>query len=172
MPPKSTYANRGKELERYINQANERYELLDVALINKNEPPVVVVKLEKKRVTDGFFSDKGLPDYTGIAKGKSIAFEAKETEKVDKFPLKNVQDHQVEYLRKHMIHGGKSFLIIRFVKQDEVYLLDFDHFLVWWDTAKQNRGKKNIPYDFFLEKASLCKPGRNLAIDYLASLGM
>ncbi|MEE6134580.1 Holliday junction resolvase RecU [Priestia sp. GS2] len=171
---KQPNANRGMELENYILQANARYKLRGIASIDKIATPVKVIKLattglKKGRIIDGYFEEKSTVDFIGIARGKTIAFDAKETENKHSFPLKNLKEHQFEVLRDKHIHAGISFLLIRFKAHHEIYILLFEDLEKFWKEAEKG-GSKSIPYQFFKEKCISCQAGRNVPIDYLAAL--
>lgn len=171
---RSKQANRGMELESYILQANARYKLRGIASIDKIATPVKVLKLaktghKKGRIIDGFFEEKSTVDFIGISRGKTIAFDAKETENKTSFPLKNLEDHQFEVLRDKHIHEAISFLLIRFKAHHEVYILLFEDLEKFWTEAAKG-GSKSIPYQFFKEKCVSCQAGRNVPIDYLEAL--
>lgn len=171
---KSSQANRGMEFEGYIMQANARYGVRGIASIDKVATPVKVLKLaasgpKKGRIIDGYFEEKSTVDFAGISRGRSIYFDAKETESETSFPLGNVGDHQCEALRDKYLHGAISFLLVRFKVHHEIFILLFEDLDKWMKEAMTG-GRKSIPYQFFKENCEVCKPGRNVAIDYMAAL--
>lgn len=171
---KSSQANRGMEFEGYIMQANARYAVRGIASIDKVATPVKVLKLattgpKKGRIIDGYFEEKSTVDFVGISRGRTIYFDAKETENKTSFPLDNVGDHQYEVLREKHVHQAISFLLIRFKVHHEIFILLFEDLDKWWKEAMTG-GRKSIPYQFFKENCEICKPGRNVAIDYVAAL--
>ncbi|CRH45622.1 Holliday junction resolvase recU [Chlamydia trachomatis] len=90
------FKNRGMLLETIINQTNEFYFKNDICLIHK------------KNLDQAVISSKSSVDYYGIYKGKFIAFEAKSTE-LSILPLKNIKNHQIEYLNLIQKNGGIAF---------------------------------------------------------------
>jgi recombination protein U len=167
---KSTYANRGKVLESYIELANLRYKALGIALVTKQATPIVAKEVDRKGIiTHGWYDEKSTVDFEGIALGKSVAFDAKETEVKTSFPLDNVKKHQVDYLSQHERLGGISFLIVHFSTIKETYIITIQQFNEWWNDSL-NGGRKSIPVAFFQTECKRCGPGRNITIDYLASL--
>jgi recombination protein U len=88
--------NCGMAFEMLINLANERYQRGGVTLINKQPTPVKVLKSKGGRVLNGFYEAKS----TVRHKGRAIAFEAKSTENATRFDLKNIVQHQLDYLDK------------------------------------------------------------------------
>ncbi|WEA47318.1 Holliday junction resolvase RecU [Priestia aryabhattai] len=164
---RNSHANRGKDLEMYILQANERYSLLEVAEIEQIPVPIGIDKVDSKtkKITNAFFKDKSTVDFLGVSNGKFIAFDAKETEDPNKFPLQNVHEHQYKKLKQYVIQGGLSFLLVHFKVHQETYILRLLDLSLWWENDTSS-----IPYDFFKSKCIKCGPGRNVPIDYLASL--
>ena len=74
-------------------------------------------------------------------------FEAKETNNTTSFPLQNFHEHQIEHMKKVVAHNGISFVILRFAKTEEVFLLPsfrFIHLLgsnaKWWAKIYKKRG--------------------------------
>ncbi|MDN3365394.1 Holliday junction resolvase RecU [Priestia megaterium] len=171
---KSSQANRGMEFEGYIMQANARYAIRGIAAIDKIPTPIKVLKLatagpKKGRIIDGYFEEKSTVDFVGVSRGRSIFFDAKETDEAS-FPLKNVEEHQFEALRDKHSHQAISFLLVRLKKHnDEIYILLFEDLDKWWKETMTG-GRKSIPYQFFKENCVKCEPGRNVAIDYMAAL--
>ncbi|MGC3792014.1 Holliday junction resolvase RecU [Priestia aryabhattai] len=166
---KSSHANRGRELETYLEQAIERYSNLEIAEIERIATPIRVQKVDAKtgNITSAFFEKKSTVDFLGVCNnGRFVAFDAKETEDLKKFPLGNLNEHQLIKLKRYATLGGTSFLIVHFVKHHETYIIKLLDLLMWWED------KKSIPYEFFKTKCIKCGPGRNLPIDFLSSLGI
>ena len=92
-----------------------------------------------------------------------IDFEAKETKNTSSFPLDNIHTHQINHIRNVIKHKGICFIIIRFTKLNETYLLfgkDFINFI-------QNNTRKSIPIEYFKEKGYIIKDKLMPAVDYL-----
>ncbi len=164
------YANRGMSLEDDLNKTNEYYRQIDKAYIYKKPTPIKIVKVifpqKKAKITEAYFDTPSTTDYNGIYKGKYIDFEAKETTSLTSFPLNNIHPHQIKHLEKIEKHNGIAFLIIRFTKKKETYLLlekELKDFL-------ENNTKKSIPISYFKEKAHLIKEKYSPRIDYLEIL--
>lgn len=158
---------RGKALENMVIASNQSYDLKGWGLIHKVPTPWnVSYDKRTKRVYRAFPEKKGTVDFIGIAQGRSIAFDAKSTEKPTRFPLDNIEEHQINYLRKHQDQGGISFFIVEFSKLGEVYYLPFDKVYEWWKDSFRG-GRKSIPYQWFMLNCDLVKSGRGVALDYL-----
>lgn len=161
------YSNRGMSLEYDLNVTNEYYLIHNIAVIYKKPTPITVTKVDYKlkiaKITEGFFDTPSTTDYNGIYKGKYIDFEAKET-KLTYFPLSNIHNHQIEHLKKIDKHGGIGFIIVRFNKYHETYLLlikDFVNFI-------NIETRKSIPIDYFKKYGYIIKDNYNPRLDYLS----
>lgn len=162
------YANRGMTLEGELNQANDYYLINDIAIIHKKPTPITIHKVNYKSrkdavIEDARFKIPSTTDYNGIYKGKYIDFEAKETTCKTSFALANIHEHQIKHLIDVQRHGAISFLIVRFIHNNETYLLDtmdLKYFL-------ENYDRKSIPLSFFKEKGKLVKMKYNPRLDYI-----
>lgn len=170
--PKTTqninYANRGMSLEADLNITNEYYKDENIAFIYKKPTPIKITKVSypsrsEAIIKEAFFEKPSTTDYNGLYKGKYIDFEAKETNLSTSFPLNNIHPHQIEHIKKMVIHGGICFLIIRFVKRNETYLLTGEDFIAFITT----NNRKSIPLTYFQEKAYLIKDTYLPRVDYL-----
>ncbi|EEL50584.1 Recombination protein U (Penicillin-binding protein-related factor A) [Bacillus cereus Rock3-44] len=74
-------------------------------------------------MTNGFYEAKSTVDYDGVYRGRAIAFEAKSTEKDTRFDLKNIAQHQLDYLEKSEKMGAVCFFLIKFSKDKIVFLV-------------------------------------------------
>lgn len=165
---KTSHKNRGITLENEINSSNEYYREIEKAYIYKKPTPIKIVKVDypsrdKAVIKEAYFTVPSTTDYNGLYKGKYIDFEAKETKNKTSFPLSNIHEHQIKHLENIYKNNGISFLIVRFTKLNETYLLETNIFIDYIN--KEN--KKSIPIDFFREKAYLIKDGYCPKIDYL-----
>ena len=144
-------ANLGMYLEDMINETNQYYLDRGIAVIHKKPTPIQIVKVsypnrEHALITEAYYKTPSTTDYNGVYKGYYIDFEAKETNSLTSFPLKNVSLHQVEHLKAITAQGGIGFIIIYFKKSSDAYLLKIDDFLLWWNQQKE--GRKSIPAEF------------------------
>ena len=148
---KSTYANRGKRFELFINEKNSYYLMNDIAVIHKKPTPMRIIN-RKGGILTAIFAEASTTDFNGVWQGVYLDFDAKQTALNTSFPLKNVGDHQYKHLLSVEKHGGVAFLLVRFSKLDEVYLLPIEILERYWEAAKQG-GRKSIPYDTFGQEA-------------------
>lgn len=157
------YGNRGMNLEHEINESNKYYLDNNIAVIYKKPTPVKVLKRVNEKIIKAYFEKPSTTDYNGLYNGKYIDFEAKETKKSTSFPLDNIHHHQIEHIRNVIKHHGISFLIVRFTKLNETYLLFGTDFIDFIDNNK----RKSIPHEYFEKKGYLIKDKLMPAIDYL-----
>ena len=164
-------SNRGMNLESDINLSNEWYNEQGIALITKRPTPINIVKVDYTkgaRITDAYFEKQSTTDYNGVYKGKYLDFEAKNTKSKTSFPLNNIEKHQIEHLKKVIIHGGIAFFIIQFQTLNEVYLLDASFVINFWEHGE----RKSIPYETFVKDGILIKQGYNPRLFYIDAVEM
>ena len=166
----TTYANRGMNLEKELNETNSYYRDIEKAYIYKKPTPIKITKVDFKNsnkiIKEAFFETPSTTDYNGIYKGYYIDFEAKETKSNTSFPLSNIHPHQIKHLNNISKQKGIAFLIVRFTNLNLTFLLlekDFTEYI-------NNNNRKSIPLDFFKQKAHLIKDKFNPRIDYLEIL--
>jgi recombination protein U len=159
----------GSFLEKRLNMTNFGYRMKGWALIDKIPTPWKVFYDRKSKQSKAFPDKKSTVDYIGIANGRPIAFDAKSTKERTSFPLKNVEIHQAEYMKRHRDQGGLDFLIVEFSKIEEVYLLPFDLFYPLW-RVHQSGGRHSIPHQYFAMNCDRVVTGRGVPLDYLKHL--
>lgn len=144
---RTSYANRGKILESLIERANLKYKNQGKALIQKVPIPITISKLIGNKVV-GFKSGASTVDFIGVYEGVAIAFDAKET-KGKSLPLKNIKDHQINFMLNHVECGGQAFLIVMFTDQNITFKADIKSL----DEYIQSVDRKSIPLKWFEENA-------------------
>lgn len=159
--------------EELIERTNIQYKSKEIALIQKISTPWKVIR-NGKQIVSAFPEKQSTVDYIGVHRGLAIAFEAKETKELNRFPLDNIDNHQVEFLRQHSSHGGVSFLLVNFKELDKVYRLD-EVTLVWyWNKYQENRGKRgfgSIPLNEFECNGKEIQIGKNgILLNYLEGI--
>lgn len=165
----SIYGNRGMGFEGLLDFSNQRYEHLNVAVINKRPTPVKVTKSKSSKVLAGYFEKASTVDYDGAYRGCAVAFEAKSIKSLARFPLGMLEQHQFDYLeRHHRIGKGISFLLIEFTAFRETYLLSFQSLSFFWRESK-GTGKKSISKDDLNIYGELVPTGR-VPVDYLKAV--
>ncbi len=161
-----TAANRGMNLEESINLSNDFYIENNIALITKRPTPINVVKVDYSKgckIVDAYFEKQSTTDYNGLYKTKYVDFEAKVTKSKTSFPLANIYKHQIEHLKRVLLLGGIAFFIIQFDFYDEVYVLDANYIIDFYE----NGDRKSIPYPVVKEKGILVKQGLIPRLAYL-----
>ncbi|AHN23283.1 Holliday junction resolvase RecU [Lysinibacillus varians] len=155
-----SHANRGQLFENLIDMTNNQYRNNNFADIRKVPSPVKILKVTGNKV-EGKLESATWVDYSGIYRGKSIVFDAKETKQTN-FPLSNLTKGQYEFLRSWHLKGAQAFLLICFWIKDknepEIYLLNFEQLEDAW-IAKDNGGAKSIPLQFFRDHCTRIKSG-------------
>lgn len=136
------------ELESRIRAASLQYRKQRTALIQKLEVPV-------RMTQSGLVATLSTVDFYGLflygkgkrRKGVPIAFEAKETLSTTSFPLANIHQHQLEYLKLWNEVGGLGFFLIHFKKihPDKAYVTPVDLVDRYWSGAE----RKSIPISDF-----------------------
>ncbi|OOR21861.1 Holliday junction resolvase RecU [Bacillus cereus] len=159
--------NRGMHFEKLINLSNEMYQREGVALINKRPTPVKVLKVVYGRVKDGYYASKSTVDYDGVYKGSAIAFEAKFTNKINRFDLKNIAQHQLDYLEKAEKMGAICFFLIEFSKDQAIFLVPLSVIQSYVRMSQQPKGKKSIPRAGFDIYGYLVEQTERAPVDYL-----
>lgn len=164
--------HRGDVFEEQINWSNRAYSMKNIALIQKVATPMKPIRHGGK-ITGAYYEEKSTLDFIGTYRGIPIAFDAKETEEIDKFPLKNVKEHQVKFIKKWTSNGGQAFLLVHFKKLNKVYRLDNTTLTWYWDQYKLNKGKRgfgSIPLTEFEQNCRLIRSRNGIALDYLEGI--
>lgn len=168
-----THANRGVKLEMLVDMTNNQYRNRFAADIRKVPTPVKITNVSGAHVT-GRLDTAEWVDYSGVYKGKSIIFDAKET-KQKSFPLSNIRVSQYELLKSWNYHGALSFLLVAFwivgKNEPEIYVLEFEKLESFW-IAMEMGGRKSIPIAFFQEDCAPVKMGNGFIVDYLSALDL
>lgn len=161
--------HRGDAFEEIINWSNKAYQMQHIALIQKISTPMKPVRV-KGNIVGAYYEEKSTLDYIGTYKGIPIAFDAKETNETDKFPLKNIADHQVMFMKEWTSHGGHAFLLVHLKKINRVYRLDWNTLDRYWQehiNHPREKGFHHIPLNEFDLNCKLIKSRNGIALDYL-----
>lgn len=159
--------NRGMAFEKLINLSNKMYQREGVALINKRPTPVKVLKMVYGRVKDSYYESKSTVDYDGVYKGRAIAFEAKSTNEINRFDLKNIAQHQLDYLETGEKMGAICFFLIGFSKDQSVFAIPLQVIQSYVRMSQQPKGKKSIPRADFDIYGYLVEQTERAPVDYL-----
>ena len=138
---------RGSTLEEFLNRTNEKYLEQGLALIQKIPTPITPVKIDKehRHITLAYFDQRSTVDYIGAVQGIPVCFDAKECH-ADTFPLQNLHEHQVEFMREFEKQDGIAFLIIYYSARNELYYMPFEEINKFWKRAQEG-GRKSVRYE-------------------------
>ena len=147
MPTWNSRGLRGSTLEDMLNRTNEKYAENHLALIQKIPTPITPINIdqETRHITFAYFEQKSTVDYIGAVQGIPVCFDAKECNS-DTFPLANIHEHQVTFMRQFEEQDGIAFILISFTHRDEFYYLRFADLMQFWNRAKEG-GRKSFRYD-------------------------
>ena len=124
---------RGSFLEELVNMTNEKYRSQKLALVQKVPTPIKPITIDQatRHITLAYFEQKSTVDYIGVVQGIPICFDAKECA-TDRFPLANVHEHQIRFMKEFEEQDGIAFLLIYFNKAgfSNQYRIDFAHLLM------------------------------------------
>lgn len=157
--------NRGMMTEAVINATNDHYRRKGLALVTKIPTPIKVVKQRGGIVTHGFFESPGVLDYLGIVQGLPVTFDAKET-KEKSLPLKNIADHQYDYIADFLKQGGYAFIIAHYAFCGAFYLIPGEYLLECRKKSLEG-GLKSIPISALPDKYKI---NSDNLIEYLPQL--
>lgn len=160
---------RGSTLEDMINHSNEVYREKKLALIQKIPTPITPISIDKqsRHITLAYFDQKSTVDYIGTVQGIPICFDAKECA-VKTFPLQNIHEHQVQFMKEFEEQGGISFIILSYTSMDEVYYIPFRDIEQFWLRMKQG-GRKSFTYEE-IDKNWQIGRKRDVLIHYLEAI--
>ena len=143
----NTRGLRGSTLEELINYTNEKYREKGLGLIQKIPTPIKPIQIdqENRHITLAYFDQKSTVDYIGAVQGIPVCFDAKECT-VSTYPLHNIHEHQMEFMKEFEKQGGISFFILYFSQKDELYYIPLRQVEVFWNRARDG-GRKSFTYD-------------------------
>lgn len=160
---------RGSTLEDMINHTNEIYREKKLALIQKIPTPITPITIEKstRHITLAYFDQKSTVDYIGAVQGIPVCFDAKECA-VKTFPLQNVHEHQIRFMKEFEEQGGIAFIILHFTAQDEMYYMPFRDLEKFWKRMEAG-GRKSFTYDE-IDKTYQIRASRDILVHYLETI--
>lgn len=162
---------RGSVLEELINYTNEKYRQQKLALVQKIPTSIKPVRFDKtkRHITLAYFDQKSTVDYIGVVQGIPICFDAKECAK-DIFPLQNIHEHQVEFMKNFEKQQGIAFILIYYSSRNILYYMRFEELYKFWMRA-QNGGRKSFRFDE-LDERFFMKFFRGCYVPYLDALNL
>lgn len=162
----SNMANKGMNFEREIKAVNRYYERTGQALVQKISTPWKVVRA-RNRIVSAFPEEKSTLDFRGTVKGGiSISFDCKESEDLKGLPLKYIEPHQIEYMRKAIGVEEITFILCHMKEIDKRFYISGFKVIEYWDKWIENKGKRGyntIPVTEMLE----IEFNDDMLVDYL-----
>lgn len=158
---------RGSVLEEQINDTNFVYRNSGLALVQKIPTPITPVQLNGHgQISLAFFGEKSTVDYIGAVQGVPVCFDAKES-KTTTFPLANIHQHQVDFMRDFREQGGVAFFLLNFTSEgdDVFYFLSIDELDKYWARAEAG-GRKSFRFDE-LDQAWFLPKHKSVMVPYL-----
>ncbi|MDY6063019.1 MAG: Holliday junction resolvase RecU [Erysipelotrichaceae bacterium] len=161
-------SNRGMALEDDINITNNYYQSSGIANIHKKPTPVQIVRVDypkrsAAKIVEAYFKLPSTTDYNGIYKGYYIDFEAKECGAIKSFPFSSIHKHQINHLKSIIKLGGIGFIILRFTKLDETFLIEAEKFIYYYENTK----RASMAYTWIKENGYLIPFNYIKPVDYL-----
>ena len=160
---------RGSTLEEMVNRTNDQYRDQGLALIQKVPTPITPINIDKesRHITLAYFDQKSTVDYIGAVQGIPVCFDAKEC-KTDTFPLANVHEHQIRFMREFEAQQGVAFLLIFYSSRDIYYYLRLADLLKFVKRAEEG-GLKRFHFDE-LDPEYILPRERGVFVPYLEGI--
>lgn len=138
---------RGSALEELINLSLDIYRENKLALIQKIPTPITPIEIDSrtKQIKLAYFNQKSTVDYIGNVQGIPVCFDAKECAS-DTFPLSNVHEHQMQFMKEFEEQNGIAFLILGFSKRNEYFYISYQELDFYWKRMLAG-GKKSFTYE-------------------------
>lgn len=160
---------RGSSLEDFLNHSNDIYREKKLALIQKIPTPITPITIEKdtRHITLAYFDQKSTVDYIGTVQGIPVCFDAKECA-VKTFPLQNIHEHQIQFMKEFEDQGGIAFITLYFSAMNEIYYVPYADIERFWVRMKQG-GRKSFTYDE-VDKSLLIERHGEILVHYLEAI--
>lgn len=162
-------ANKGRAFEEEVIRANTYYKNTGQALVQKISTPWNVVR-RGKQIVSAFPKEKSTLDFRGTIRGGiSISFDCKESQDKRGLPLKNIEEHQIDYIRAALEMKERSFILCSMKSLEKIYFISGKIVLEYWDRWKANKRKRGYNYIPILDMKEISY-GENANLDYLSVL--
>lgn len=134
--------------------------------MQKVPTPITPIRIdqETRHITLAYFEKKSTVDYIGVVQGIPVCFDAKECS-TDTFPLQNIHEHQMNFMKEFEAQNGIAFFLIYFAKCDIYYYLTYRMAQTFWDRA-QGGGRKSFRVEE-LDKSCFFHGKKGFFIPYL-----
>lgn len=138
---------RGSTLEDMINHTNEYYRQKKLALVQKIPTPITPIKIDKNssQITLAYFEKDSTVDYIGVVQGVPVCFDAKECA-TDTFSMRNIHEHQIQFMSDFEQQDGVSFLVIMFTARNRLYYMRFSELKGYLERVEKGH-PNNFKYD-------------------------
>lgn len=147
---------RGSVFEEMINKTIAEYRTKKLALIQKIPTPIVPMKMDSEgHITLAYFDKKSTVDYIGNVQEIPVCFDAKEC-KTDKFPIRNIHKHQVEFMKDWETQGGLSFILIYFSHRELAYYMRYSELIKLYK-AKKDFKIDDLDLEYFIDMKNKIK---------------
>lgn len=138
----SSKANRGRAFEEIIIQALALEENKGRSLVFKMPTAWKVIRgfnraTGRSEIVTAYPEHKSSVDFLGLHMGRALAFEAKSIENKNRFPLANIEPHQLAFLEKWRALGGFSFVLVEFSKLHRVFFITWEQLRDYIKTSKK-----------------------------------
>jgi recombination protein U len=165
----NTRGLRGGPFEELIEMTNQLYRQKGLALVQKIPTPITPTAVDNKArtITQAYFEKKSTVDFIGVAQGLAICFDAKETRQLN-LPLRNIHDHQIEFMEDFRRQGGVAFILVHFHEKGEIFLLPSEALAAAKENIKSG-SRKSIPYTAF-DKDLMIHNKNGFPVHYLTAI--
>ena len=135
---------RGSTFEELINQTNEQYEQMNLALIQKIPTPITPVKIDQgsRHITLAYFDKVSTVDYIGAVQGIPVCFDAKEC-KTDTDELYYMRYRQIQKFWDRAKNGGRKS--IRFDELESNWFMELKrgYFVPYLDCIQKDLDRRD-----------------------------
>lgn len=139
----TNYANRGMQLEEFVEYANARYRHHGIAVVEKQHTHFIPIRNRYGKIVNCKVEQKATVDFMGRYRNIPVAIEAKNTNS-DRIRFSEVKDHQAQFLTDFTdsLYGSGFGAVLVSFKMDRFFLVPWS----FWSAAKdmwiRNRGEK------------------------------
>ncbi|MEE3392332.1 MAG: Holliday junction resolvase RecU [Lachnospiraceae bacterium] len=169
MPSWNSRGLRGSVLEESINLTNERLREKGLGLVQKIPTPITPIEFDKttNHITLAYFEKKSTVDYIGVIQGVPVCFDAKECN-AESFPLQNIHEHQIEFMKDFEAQEGIAFFIVYFKKPELCYYVPYRDAYRFYKRAEEG-GPRHFKRTE-LDSEYIVNVRNDFYIEYLAAL--
>lgn len=141
----TNYANRGMQLEEFVEYANARYRHHGIAVVEKQHTHFIPIRNRYGKVVDCKVEQKATVDFMGRYRNIPVAIEAKNTNS-KRIRFSEVKDHQAQFLDdfvgdRGLDHFGFGAVLVSFSMQ-RFFLVPWHFWSEARDLWKNRRGAK------------------------------